>query len=127
MLADVYIWISIHPSRLDDSAMVEHRKLVAHGRVSESDHPKVSALIAAFVGWAEEYDNTPHCGTGMEGATPRQVFNANRNPRQRPAPDEATLTLLMAEREKRLRARVRHHTEQAQLYPRGPRRMDHAA
>jgi putative transposase len=81
--------------------MLRHRSLVKHGRLAESDHPKVSTIIAAFVGWAEEYNNTPHSGTGNDGSTPREVFDANRNPQQRPAPDAATLALLMAEHERR--------------------------
>jgi hypothetical protein len=81
--------------------MVRHRSLIKHGRLAESDHPKVSTIIAAFVGWAEEYNNTVHTGEGMDGGTPLQIFDANRNPQQRPAPDAATLALLMAEHERR--------------------------
>jgi len=81
--------------------MMRHRKLVKHGRLAESDHPKVSTIIAAFLGWSEEYNNTPHTGEGMDGATPRQVFESSLNPNQRPAPDPATLALLMAEHERR--------------------------
>jgi len=38
----------------------------------------------------------------MDGGTPRQVFEANLNPRQRPTPDTATLALLMADHQRRL-------------------------
>jgi hypothetical protein len=81
--------------------MAEHRKLMRHGRVAESDHPKASVFIAACLAWMEEYADTPHSGIGMDGATPRQVFEANLNPNQKPAPDAATLALLLAEHAQR--------------------------
>jgi hypothetical protein len=65
--------------------------------VAESKHPKASQFILACTAWLEEYANTPHTGEGMDGATPRQVFEANLNPARKPAPDYATLALLMAE------------------------------
>jgi hypothetical protein len=82
-------------------AMMQHRKLARHGRVAESKHPKASVFIAACLAWMEEYADTPHTGEGMDGGTPRQVFEANLNPRQKPAPDPATLALLMSEHERR--------------------------
>jgi hypothetical protein len=82
--------------------MMEHRKLARHGHVADSNHPKASLFIAACLAWMEEYADTPHTGEGMDGGTPRQVFEANLNPRQKPTPDAATLALLMAEHEKRL-------------------------
>jgi hypothetical protein len=82
--------------------MVHHRKCLAKGHLEKSHHPRVSQIIAAFMGWAEEYGNTPHSGEGCEGLTPRQVFEANRNPAQKPTPDPATLALLMAEHQRRM-------------------------
>jgi putative transposase len=84
------------------AAMIRHRKLLSQGRLAETDHPRVSTIIAAFLGWMEEYADTPHSGEGNDGETPRQVFEANLNPNQKPTPDSATLALLMAEHEKRL-------------------------
>jgi hypothetical protein len=78
-------------------AMMEHRKLARHGRVAESRHPKASIFIAACLAWMEEYADTPLRGEGMDGGTPRQVFEANRNPHQKPSPEPATLALLLAE------------------------------
>ena len=83
-------------------AMMEHRKLTRHGRVAESKHPKASVFIGACLAWLEEYADSPHTGIGMDGGTPREVFEANLNPNQRPAPDPATLALLMAEHERRI-------------------------
>jgi hypothetical protein len=82
-------------------AMVRHRRLLKAGRAAQSNHPKASQLILACLAWIEEYNDSPHDGEGMDGAAPRQIFEANLNPRQEPAPDPAVLALLMAEREKR--------------------------
>jgi hypothetical protein len=84
-----------------EAQMVEHRKLLRAGRVGESRHPLASAFIAGCLAWMEEYNETPHDGEGMNGASPFEVFNANRNPEQRSAPDTAALALLLAERETR--------------------------
>ena len=82
-------------------AMMQHRRLVKAGRASESKHPLASKFILAAVAWLEEYAETPQTGEGMDGGTPRQVFEANLNPNQRPAPEHSALALLMAERETR--------------------------
>ena len=79
-------------------AMMSHRRLLKAGRVAESKHPKASQFILACLAWMDEYSDTVHEGEGMDGGTPRQVFEANLNPHQKPAPDHATLSLLMAER-----------------------------
>lgn len=84
-----------------EKLMMQHRRLFRAGRVSESKHPLASHFILACLAWMEEYADTPHAGEGMDGCTPRQVFEANRNPDQKSAPDYATLSLLMAERETR--------------------------
>lgn len=85
-----------------EAAMMIHRRLLKAGRVSDSKHPMASQMIMACLAWIEEYNETPHTGEGMEGCSPREVFEANLNPNQKPTPDYATLSLLMAEREKRL-------------------------
>jgi putative transposase len=82
--------------------MMQHRRLAKAGRATESHHPLASQLILACVAWIEEYNATPQNGQGMDGGTPRQVFEANLNPRQKPAPELPTLAMLMAERESRL-------------------------
>ena len=82
-------------------AMMDHRRLLRAGRVNESRHPLASRFIVACLAWFEEYNATPHTGEGMEGGTPLEVFNANRNPEQKPSPDPAALELLLAERETR--------------------------
>jgi hypothetical protein len=82
--------------------MMKHRRLLRAGRLSETKHPPVSRIIAFLLSWFEEYADTPHSGEGMEGCTPRQVFEANLNPAQRPTPEYSTLALLMAEHESRL-------------------------
>jgi hypothetical protein len=82
-------------------AMMAHRRLLKAGRVAESKHPLASRFILACLAWLEEYADTPHQGEGLDGQSPRQVFEQNRNPNQKPAPDHATLSLLMAEHETR--------------------------
>jgi hypothetical protein len=84
-----------------ETAMMRHRQLLKAGRVDESKHPKASLFIMACLAWLDEYANTPHSGEGMDGGTPRQVFEANLNPNQKPSPDPATLALLLAEHERR--------------------------
>jgi hypothetical protein len=81
--------------------MMRHRYLLAQGRVEESRHPLASRFILGCLSWIEEYNNTPHSGEGMDGGTPDQVFDAERDPHQRPAPDAATLALLLSDRETR--------------------------
>jgi putative transposase len=83
-------------------AMMDHRRLLRAGRVNESRHPLASRFILACLAWIEEYNATPHTGEGMDGCSPLQVFDGNRNPNQKPAPDPAALALLLAEREKRM-------------------------
>ena len=82
--------------------MMQHRSLVKAGRAAESKHPLASKFILACRAWLEEYADTPHTGEGMDGGTPRQVFEANQNPAQKPTPEAAALVLLMAERERRM-------------------------
>jgi len=82
-------------------AMADHRRLLRAGRAAESRHPLASVFIAGCLAWMEEYADTPLDGKGMDGGTPRQVFEANRNPNQKPTPDPAALALLMKDRETR--------------------------
>jgi putative transposase len=85
-----------------EEAMMVHRRLFRAGRVKESKYPLASQVILGCLAWMEEYADTPHDGEGMNGETPRQIFEANLNPNQKPTPDFPTLALLMAEREQRL-------------------------
>jgi hypothetical protein len=80
-----------------EARMMHHRQLLAKGRVAESHHPKASQFILACLAWLEERADTVHEGEGMNGQTPRQVFEENLNPRQKPTPDAPTLALLLAE------------------------------
>lgn len=93
------------PSRRPEQtelAMMRHRRLLKAGRVEESNHPAASRFIAGCLAWIEEYNRTPHDGEGMCGCSPDDVFEAARNPNQKPTPDAATLALLMAEYERRI-------------------------
>jgi hypothetical protein len=82
-------------------AMMDHRKLLRAGRAVESRHPLASLFITACLAWIEEYNCAPHSGEGMGGRSPLEIFNANPSPDQKPAPDAATLALLMKDRETR--------------------------
>jgi len=93
-------WTSGTPFTRPEStevAMMKHRRLLKAGRVEESKHPKASEFIAAALAWIEEFNDTPHSGENMDGGSPRQVFESNLNPHQKPTPEPATLALLMAE------------------------------
>jgi len=82
-------------------AMAEHRKLLRMGLPGMSLHPPASMFIRMALAWIDEYHNTPHSGKGMNGCTPRQVFDQERNPRQKAAPPPDLLALMLAERERR--------------------------
>jgi putative transposase len=94
-----------NPSRrpdLTEAAMASHRKLMRHGKVEQSRHPRASMFIACFEAWLEEYHNAPHSGRGMDGRTPAEVFEQERNPNQKPAPEPHVLAMMLAERESRV-------------------------
>lgn len=81
--------------------MAKHRKLFRMGSPGISLHPPASYLIAMALRWIEDYHSTPHRGKGMDGRTPRQVFEEDRNPRQKPAPPPEVLAVMLAEHQKR--------------------------
>lgn len=83
-------------------AMMHHRRLLKRGQVSESKHPLASDFILACLAWIEQYNATPHSGEGMDGRSPNEVFAAELNPAQKPAPDATVLAGLMAEYERRI-------------------------
>jgi putative transposase len=92
------------PDRRPDfttEAMAKHRKLLAMGMPGNSLHPPASVFIRMAMTWLDEYHSTPHSGKGMDGRTPRQVFEEERNPRQKPIPAREVLALMLAERERR--------------------------
>jgi transposase InsO family protein len=89
------------PDRRPDfatEAMAEHRKLLRIGEPSMSLHPPASAFIRMGLAWLHEYHSKPHSGKGMNGRTPRQVFEEERNPRQKPTPAPGVLALMLADR-----------------------------
>jgi|GEM_PF-1004744 len=86
---------------LTEEAMMQHRWLLRAGRVAESKHPMASDVILACLAWIKRYNNAPHSGKGMDGRSPNEVFSTERNPEQRPVPDEATRALLMCDFERR--------------------------
>lgn len=87
---------------LTEMAMAAHRKLLRHGEVNQSQHPRASLFIGAFQTWLDEYHSAVHRGRGMDGRTPAQVFVDERNPQQRPAPEPDLLAMMLLERETRL-------------------------
>lgn len=84
-----------------EELMMRHRWLLKRGRVEESQHPLASQIIIACTAWIDAYNNMPHSGEGMDGRTPNEVFAAERNPNQKPAPEERTLALLMMDYQRR--------------------------
>lgn len=84
-------------------AMAEHRRLLRIGKPGQSLHPTASQFIRMAIAWIEDvYHNKPQKSRDMEGMSPRQAFEAFRNPNQRPAPAPEVLALMLAERERRL-------------------------
>jgi transposase InsO family protein len=93
------------PSRrpdLTETAMAEHRRLLRHGQVDRSSHPRASLFISCFRAWLDEYHHTPHSGKGMDGRCPADVFAQEANPAQKEAPEPHLLAMMLAERETRL-------------------------
>jgi putative transposase len=82
-------------------AMAKHRKLLRMGQPGMSLHPPASLVIRMALTWIEDYHSTPHRGQGMNGRTPRQAFEQDRNPRQRPTPQPEVLAMMLAERQER--------------------------
>jgi transposase InsO family protein len=93
------------PDRRPDfttEAMRQHRRLLRMGMPGNSLHPPATQFIRMAIAWIEEiYHNKPHGGKGMNGRTPRQVFEEERNTRQKPVPAREVLALMLAERERR--------------------------
>jgi putative transposase len=87
---------------LTEAAMAEHRKLLRHGEVDRSQHPRATMFMAAFQNWLNEYHNNEHRGRGMDGRTPVQVFAEERNPNQRGTPPEDELATTLLARETRV-------------------------
>jgi hypothetical protein len=56
------------------AAMMEHDKLLRHGRGNASTLPTASFFIALAMEWIEEYNHRPHGGRGMQGRAPFEVF-----------------------------------------------------
>jgi len=81
--------------------MTNHRKLLRMGSPGMSLHPPASYLIRMALAWIEDYHATPHRGKGMDGRTPRQVFEEDRNPRQKPVPPPEELAVMLGEHKRR--------------------------
>lgn len=107
-----------------EKAMMHHRRLLKAGRVEESDYPLASRFILGCLSWLNEYNNTPQSGEGMDGRTPNEVFEANRNPNQKPTPEPETLALLLAEY---VRREVHECAVKLKNYRYTPRPEDRAA
>jgi hypothetical protein len=78
-----------------ENAMMRHRWLLKAGRVAESNHPLASRFILGCLTWLDEYNNTPQHGEGMDGCTPNQIFDAERNPNQKSVPERSAIALLL--------------------------------
>jgi putative transposase len=79
-------------------AIAEHSKLLRLGSPGHSKLPWTSEVIRMGITWIEEvYHNKVQKSKDMEGMSPRQAFEAFRNPNQRPAPEPEVLALCLAE------------------------------
>ncbi len=81
------------------TALMEiHRKALRRGELERSMHPLATDFMAAFRVWLDEYhDAGDDEREGMQGRSPAEVFAAERNPHQRPAPAPTDLACLLAE------------------------------
>lgn len=86
---------------LTEKLMMRHRRLLKAGRVADSTHITASRFMIDCLLWLDEYNNTPQRGEGMDGRSPNEVFASERNPNQKPVPDPSSLSLLLAEYERR--------------------------
>ncbi|ABF42390.1 Integrase, catalytic region [Candidatus Koribacter versatilis Ellin345] len=84
----------------------ESARLIQMGKGINGLHqsllPPATLVMKLFRAWLDEYHNTPHGGQGMDGRTPAQVFEQERNPLQRPAPADNVLALMLCSREQRM-------------------------
>ena len=78
-----------------EAAMMKHRWLLKRGRAGESAHPLASQVILGCLAWLDHYNNSPHSGEGMDGRTPNEVFEQERNPNQQPIPEPQVLAMAM--------------------------------
>jgi putative transposase len=93
------------PSRrpdLTEVAMADHRKLMRHGEVESSLHPRASIFMQAFANWLNEYHNKEHGGKGMNKRTPLEVFAQERDQNSRRSINEDTLIPMLLSREARI-------------------------
>lgn len=77
--------------------MALHRRSLRHGDLSVSQHPLASDFMQRFAAWLEIYHHHRHSGRGMQGRSPAEVFRAERNPKQKPAPRPEDLAWLLWE------------------------------
>lgn len=102
------------------AAMEMHRKLLKHGQAGTSMHPPASVFISLCRSWIDEqYHRRAHDGEGMDGRSPAEVFAAERDPDQRPAPQPHDLALMLAEQTVR---KVRECAIELTIVPGQPRR-----
>ncbi len=76
--------------------MQVHRRAVRRGDLSSSHHPLASEFMRRFEQWLPTYHNKRgHRGKGMDYRSPAEVFRAELNPQQRPAPSPDSLAVLL--------------------------------
>jgi transposase InsO family protein len=84
--------------RPDNTAalMMHHRRMLAAGTIEKSHHPLASDFIRTFEAWVEKYHaHRGHRGQGMNFRSPAEVFDQERNPKQKPKPDAEALAWLL--------------------------------
>jgi putative transposase len=80
---------------LTEAAMASHRKLMRHGQVERSRHPRASLFMSCFEAWLDEYHHKLHRGSGHGRPLPCGCLRAGAQPapaprsRAAPAGDDA--------------------------------------
>jgi hypothetical protein len=110
-----------------EAAMMRHRWLMRRDRLADSTHPLASNVILGCLAWIDQYNNTPHSGEGMDGLTPNQVFEIERNPNQKPTPEYEKLAMLMFDFERRKVSECAVRFRKYRYTPRAEDRMAWAA
>jgi len=100
------------------AALARHGKLLTMGQAQYSALPLASEYIRMAEGWIDSwYHQQPHDGEGIGGRTPAQCFVEEMPKDARPAPDPATLAMLLAHRVSRKVANCAVQVNNLRLVP----------
>lgn len=86
-----------------DTSLREHKQLVKLGMPEKSPLPPASEFIQAAINWIEEFNTTfPHSGQGMNGRSPRDIYDSELPPGSRAPVNPLDVAQLFWSRQKRV-------------------------